>query len=141
MSSVAAENQDYGEYDDEAQAKDSSKTVSLLSHEEEIWVVDVVGAQVLAAHAWRVFEAGADSVENSFDLELTTECLVIYDDTWEGGWLVLGLVSSSLIYKSVVELGGGNCVVVCSILEVGETLINTPLSICEVKAIVLMSKS
>ena len=141
MSSVAAENQDYGEYDDEAQAKDSSKTVSLLSHEEEIWVVDVVGAQVLAAHAWRVFEAGADSVENSFDLKLTTECLVIYDDTWESGWLILGLVSSSLIYECIFELGIGDFVIVCTSLEASEALINASLGVCKVEAVVCMSKS
>ena len=141
VSSVAAKDENHAEDYGEAQAEDSAKAVSLLSHEEKIRVVDIVGAQVLAAHSWWILEASADGVENGFDLELTTEGLVIYDDTWESGWLVLGLVSSSLIYKGVVELGGGNCVVVCSILEVGETLTNTPLSICEVKAIVLMSKS
>ena len=44
MSSVAAKDHDHAEHDGEAQAKDSAKAVSLLSHEEKIWVVDVVGA-------------------------------------------------------------------------------------------------
>ena len=141
MSSVAAKDENHAEDDGEAQADDSSEGVSLLSHEEKVWVVDVVGAQVLAAHSWWILEAGADGVQNGFHLQLPTEGLVIYDDAWESGWLILGLVSSGLVQKCVVEAGGSNFVIVGSTLEVGETLINASLRVCEVKTVVLVSKS
>jgi len=141
MSSIAAKDQNHAEDDGEAQAKDSSKGVSLLSHEEKIWVVDIVGAKVLAAHSWWILEAGTDGVQNGFHLQLPTEGLVIYDHTWESGWLILGLVSSGLVQKCVVEFGGSNFVIVGSTLEVDETLINTSLRVCKVKTIILVSKS
>ena len=141
MSSVAAKDENHAEDDGEAQADDSSEGVSLLSHEEKVWVVDVVGAQVLAAHSWWILEAGADGVQNGFHLQLPTEGLVIYHDAWESGWLVLGLVGSGLVEKRVVELSGGHCVIVCSTLEVGETLINASLSVGVVESIVRVSKS
>jgi len=141
MSSIAAKDEDHAEDDGEAQAKDSAKGVSLLSHEEKIRVVDVVGAQVLAAHSWWILEAGTDGVEDGFDLELATEGLVIYDDAWESGWLILGLVSSGLVQEGVVERGGSDFVIVGFALEVGEALVNASLRVCEVETVVLVSKS
>ena len=70
-------------------------------HQDEIWVVEVIGSKILPAVSWCILESSTNSVENTLNLELASESLIVDHNRWEDGWAIVSEILHFVVNKRI----------------------------------------